>query len=226
MDFTAADDTYFVASVVVFSYFTIVQFLYAFSFESLSPFWYIGNSVICFSRWKRSIQLSYEESKCTWDSDLVYSLFPNAILIQSNLNNSNSDGSFTVTNSNSFLSPCEILPIAQENKYSGKFSYFIMKLCVVCTHKNRLIEAILMSTLSIQLLCRKSRKKSLNYRCLLPDLAPWLTSEARTTLVSNNFLWSQRCSSHWSSTVVFSWEMSSHTSSIKYSFSYFRIKNL
>ena len=50
MDFTAADDTYFVASVVVFSYFTIVQFLYAFSLESLSPFWYIGNSVFCFSR--------------------------------------------------------------------------------------------------------------------------------------------------------------------------------
>ena len=32
-----------------------------------------------------------------------------------------------------------------------------------------------MSTLNIQLLCRKSRKKSLNYRYLLPDLEPWLT---------------------------------------------------
>ena len=28
----------------------------------------------------------------------------------------------------------EILPIAQENKYLGKFSYSIMKLYVVCTH--------------------------------------------------------------------------------------------
>ena len=54
--------------------------------------------------------------------------------IQSNLSSSNTDGSFTMANSNSFLSPYEILPIAQENKYSGIFSYFIMKLYVVCTH--------------------------------------------------------------------------------------------
>ena len=32
-----------------------------------------------------------------------------------------------------------------------------------------------MSTLNIQLLCRKSRKNSLNYCYLLPDLAPCLT---------------------------------------------------
>ena len=51
-----------------------------------------------------------------------------------NLNSSNTDGSFTMANSNSFLSPYEILPLAQGNKYSGKFSYFIMKLYVVCTH--------------------------------------------------------------------------------------------
>ena len=47
--------------------------------------------------------------------------------IQSNLN-----GSFTMANSNLFLSPYEILPTAQENKYAGIFSYFIMKLYVVC----------------------------------------------------------------------------------------------
>ena len=54
--------------------------------------------------------------------------------LQSNLNNSNTDGSFTMGNLNSFLSPYEILPLAQENKYLGKVSYFIMKLYVVCTH--------------------------------------------------------------------------------------------
>ena len=54
--------------------------------------------------------------------------------LQLNLNSSNTDGSFTMANSNSFLSRCEILPLAQENKYLGKFSYFIMKLYVVCTH--------------------------------------------------------------------------------------------
>ena len=53
--------------------------------------------------------------------------------IQYNLNGSNPDGSFTVDDSNSFLTPYEILPIAQENKYLRKFS-IIVELCVVCTH--------------------------------------------------------------------------------------------
>ena len=53
---------------------------------------------------------------------------------QSNLNSSNTDGSFTLANSNSFFSPYKILPIAQEKKYLGKFSNFIIKLYVVCTH--------------------------------------------------------------------------------------------
>ena len=48
----------------------------------------------------------------------------------------------------SFLGPYEILPIAQGNKYLGKFSYFIMKLYVMCTHD----EAILMNTHNIPLL--------------------------------------------------------------------------
>ena len=56
------------------------------------------------------------------------------LLIPKNLDGSNTDGSFTMANSNSFLSPYEILPIAQENKYLRKFSYFIVILYVVCTH--------------------------------------------------------------------------------------------
>ena len=54
--------------------------------------------------------------------------------VQSNLNSLNADGSFTMASSNLFLSTYEILPITQENKYLGKFSYFIMKLYVVCIH--------------------------------------------------------------------------------------------
>ena len=57
-----------------------------------------------------------------------------------------------MANSNSFFSLYGILPLAQENKYLGKFSYSIMNLYVMCTHWNHLIEAILMSTLNIQLL--------------------------------------------------------------------------
>ena len=56
-------------------------------------------------------------------------------IILYNLNGSNTDGSFTVDDSNSFFSPYKILPIAQENKYLMIFfSYFIMELYVVCTH--------------------------------------------------------------------------------------------
>ena len=40
----------------------------------------------------------------------------------------------TTASSNSFFSPYKSLPIAQENKYLGIFSYFIVKLYVVCTH--------------------------------------------------------------------------------------------
>ena len=54
--------------------------------------------------------------------------------LQSNLDGSNTDCSFTMAISNSFLSPYEILPIAQENKYLRKFSYVIVKLYVVCTY--------------------------------------------------------------------------------------------
>ena len=42
--------------------------------------------------------------------------------VQSNLNNLNLDGLFTMANSNLFLSSYKILLIAQENKYLGKFS--------------------------------------------------------------------------------------------------------
>ena len=56
------------------------------------------------------------------------------IEVKSDLSCSNTDGSFTMANSNFFLSPYDFFPIAQ-NKYGGIFfSYFIMKLYVVCTH--------------------------------------------------------------------------------------------
>ena len=41
------------------------------------------------------------------------------VYLQLNFNNSNTDGLFTMANSNSFLSPWETLSIAQENKYLG-----------------------------------------------------------------------------------------------------------
>ena len=55
--------------------------------------------------------------------------------IQSNFNSSNTDGSFTMTHLNSFLSLYEILSIARENKYLGAFSYSNVKLYVL-HHEN------------------------------------------------------------------------------------------
>ena len=76
----------------------------------------------------------FEPSRFDCISDAYTSAFRLLQLIQYNLNGSNTDGSFTVDDSNSFFSPYKILPIAQENKYLGIFSYFIMELYVVCTH--------------------------------------------------------------------------------------------
>ena len=53
-------------------------------------------------------------------------------MVQYNLNGSNLDSSFTVDDSNSFFSPSQILPVAQENKYLGIF--YFMELYVECTH--------------------------------------------------------------------------------------------
>ena len=54
-------------------------------------------------------------------------------------------------------SPLEILVIVQENEYLGIFwriffFYLFMKLYVVCSNKNGLIKAILMSTLIINII--------------------------------------------------------------------------
>ena len=63
--------------------------------------------------------------------------------VQPNLNNSNTDGSLTMAYSDSFLSPHEILPIAQENKYLGKFSFYDEIVC--CVHSlETSIESVLM----------------------------------------------------------------------------------
>ena len=92
-----------------------------------------------------------------WCENKKLSYIVTILELQSNLNSSNTDGLFTMADWNSFLSPYEILPTAPENKYYRKFSYFIMKLYVVSTHLNWLINAILMSTLNIPLLYRRSK---------------------------------------------------------------------
>ena len=66
---------------------------------------------------------------CSIGGYLHFKTNGNQFYIQYNLNGSNPDSSFTLDDSNSFFSPYKILPIAQEKKYLGIFSYFIMELC-------------------------------------------------------------------------------------------------
>ena len=76
--------------------------------------------------------------------------------LQLNLVSLNTDGLFTMANSNSFFSPYKILQIAEENKYLGKLFYHEIVLCVLITH-------------TISLLYRRSKGNP--YHHLLPDLA-------------------------------------------------------
>ena len=55
-------------------------------------------------------------------------------ILRSNLNNSNTDGSFTMANSNSFLSPYSISSNGSRKQLFRDFFLFIMKLYVVYTH--------------------------------------------------------------------------------------------
>ena len=54
--------------------------------------------------------------------------------VQSNLKSSNTDGSFTMANSNAFLSPYEILQIAQENLFLGNFFFLFYHEIVCCVN--------------------------------------------------------------------------------------------
>ena len=102
------------------------------------------NTLISLLEWQVDLSIRWEPMPDGTLSDVIalqsgfqlHVHFASALLyqIQTNLDISNTDGSFTMANLNSFLSPYEILPIALKSKYLGKFSYFITKLYVVCTH--------------------------------------------------------------------------------------------
>ena len=73
---------------------------------------------------------------------------------QYNLNGSNTDGSFTVDDSNFCFSPYKFLPIAQENKYLGIIFLFYHGI-VCCVYS---LESPHRGTLNIQSLCWKSKR--------------------------------------------------------------------
>ena len=47
------------------------------------------------------------------------------------------------------------------------------------------------------IIVQKIEKSSQNYRCLLPDLAQWLTLSSSNYPYLEQILWARRCSSHW-----------------------------
>ena len=86
--------------------------------------------------------------------------------LQSNLNSTNNDGSFTMSNSNSFLSPYEILLIAEESKCFGKFSFLFLRNFMLYVRGD--FNEYTQHTIIV----RKIKNTSLNDHHLLPDLAP------------------------------------------------------
>ena len=107
-----------------------------------------------------------------------------------------------MANSKSFSSPYEIPSIAQENKYLGIFFLFYHEI-VYCVYSLKLPHrGDSNEYTNIQLLCRKMIKKSVKYNYLLPNPAPWLTLSVSNYACLEQFLWSQRCLSHWSSSEV------------------------
>ena len=93
------------------------------------------------------------------------------IYIQSNLKSSNTDGSFTMVNSNSFLSPYDILPLAQENKKLREIFLFYHEI-VCCVFSLESPHRGDSNEYTQHTIIVKEIKKTLNYRYLLPDLAP------------------------------------------------------
>ena len=94
--------------------------------------------------------------------------------LQSNFNGSKTDGSFTIDYSNSFLSPYGIFPIAQEKKILKEIFLFYCKIvcCVYSLESPHRGDSNEYTQYTIILL--KIENISINYRHLLPDLAPWL----------------------------------------------------
>ena len=83
-----------------------------------------------FSKTKKALK-SY---KTTYIYDMTYLLTSHQFYLQSNLNSSNTDGSFTMANSNSFFESLRNSSDSLRKQIFTDFSYYIMKLYVVCTH--------------------------------------------------------------------------------------------
>ena len=95
-----------------------------------------------------------------------------SVPVQYNLNGSNTDGLFTVDDSNSFFSPYKILPIAQENKIFRDFFLFYHGIvcCVYSLESPHRGDSNEYTQHTI--IVWKIEKISLNYCYLLPELVP------------------------------------------------------
>ena len=96
-----------------------------------------------------------------------------------------------------FWVPTHFFRYFQKTKHLWKFSYFIMKLNVVCTPILESHPGYFTEFTQHNITVQKIKKTFLNYRHFFPDLASWLPLSG-----VNKFPWSQRHSSHWSLTVI------------------------
>ena len=66
-----------------------------------------------------------------WDFLFAFLYIKGLLKIESNLDGSNTDGSFTMANSNSFLSPYEILPSSRKQIFKEIFLFYREIVCCV-----------------------------------------------------------------------------------------------
>ena len=92
---------------------------------------------------RRLVTYSVSSDACIIFQSTSYIYISNAIKksqihqyfnIQYNLNGMNTDGAFTLDDSNSFFSPYKILSIAQQNKYLGIFFSYFYRGIVCCVY--------------------------------------------------------------------------------------------
>ena len=103
--------------------------------------------------------------------------------IQSNLNSSNTDGSFIMANSNSFFSPKEILPIAQETRKQIFKDIFLFYIEIVwCAFSLESPHRGDSKEYTQHTIISRRSKQNLNHRHLLPDLASWLINVKKDCL--------------------------------------------
>ena len=178
--------TYISLSYILLYYFTFVH--NPIKVNRFLPSWIARRWVGPWTRWRLNTNPFLEGLYLivlVYDYCALWEIF--YLNVQSNLDSSSTDGSFTMANSNSFLSPyVNSSDSWRKQIFREIFSFYHDIVCCLYSLES-LIEAILMNTFNIQLLCIKSK------RC--PKLSPFASwSDAMINLQGSNYQYLEQIS--------------------------------